>query len=156
MKAAFGIDITKEDLGDASVQVFQSGVVNNLAESEEEAFDMIRQFLSYLPNNVYEMPPYEEPDDDRNRRDESLRGMVPRDNKTVFAPRPILESILDKGSIFEIAPNFGAGRITVLARVNGYPVGVMVNDSRVDGGATDIKAAEKIIPHATRAPRISL
>lgn len=145
VKAAFGIDITKEDLGDASVQVFQSGVVNNLAESEEEAFDMIRQFLSYLPNNVYEMPPYEEPDDDRNRRDESLRDMVPRDNKTVFDPRPILESILDKGSIFEIAPNFGAGRITVLARVNGYPVGVMVNDSRVDGGATDIKAAEKII-----------
>ncbi|MBT4514708.1 MAG: hypothetical protein HOC77_06410 [Chloroflexi bacterium] len=145
VKAAFGIDITKEDLGDASVQVYQSGVVNNLAESEEEAFDMIRQFLSYLPDSVYEMPPYEEPTDDRNRRDELLKDIVPRDNKTVFDPRPILESILDKDSIFEIAPHFGAGRITVLARVNGYPVGVMINDSRVDGGATDIKAAEKII-----------
>jgi acetyl-CoA carboxylase carboxyltransferase component len=145
VKAAFGIDITKEELGDASVQVYKSGVVNNLAESEEEAFDMIRQFLSYLPDSVYEMPPYEEPTDDRDRRDESLKNVVPRDNKTVFDPRPILESILDKDSIFEIAPHFGAGRITVLARVNGYPVGVMINDSRVDGGATDIKAAEKII-----------
>ena len=145
VKAAFGIDITKEELGDASVQVYKSGVVNNLAESEADAFDMIRQFLSYLPDSVYEMPPYEEPTDDRNRRDESLKNVVPRDNKTVFDPRPILESILDKDSIFEIAPNFGAGRITVLARVNGYPVGVMINDSRVDGGATDIKAAEKII-----------
>jgi len=145
VKVAFGIDITKEDLGDASVQVFQSGVVNNLAESEEEAFDMIRRFLSYLPDSVYDMPPYEEPTDDRDRRDESLKNIVPRDNKTVFDPRPILESILDKDSIFEIAPHFGAGRLTVLARVNGYPVGVMINDSRVGGGATDIKAAEKII-----------
>ncbi len=145
VKVAFGIDITKEELGDASVQVFQSGVVNNLAETEEEAFDMIRQFLSYLPDSVYEMPPYEEPADDRNRRDERLKNIIPRDNQTVFDPRPILESILDRDSIFEIAPDFGAGRITVLARVNGYPVGVMINDSRVDGGATDIKAAEKII-----------
>ncbi|MFP6595069.1 MAG: carboxyl transferase domain-containing protein [Dehalococcoidia bacterium] len=145
VKVALGIDITKEDLGDESVQVRQSGVVNNLADSEEEAFDMIRQFLSYLPDSVYDMPPYVEPDDDRNRRDESLKNVIPRDNKTVFDPRPILESVLDKGSIFEIAPDFGRGRITVLARVNGYPVGVMVNDSRVDGGATGMKEAEKAI-----------
>jgi acetyl/propionyl-CoA carboxylase alpha subunit/acetyl-CoA carboxylase carboxyltransferase component len=145
VKVAFGIDITKEDLGDESVQVRQSGVVNNLANSEEEAFDMIRQFLSYLPDSVYDMPPYVEPDDDRDRRDESLKNVIPRDNKTVFDPRPILESVLDKDSIFEIAPDFGAGRITVLARVNGYPVGVMINDSRVDGGATGMKEAEKAI-----------
>jgi acetyl/propionyl-CoA carboxylase alpha subunit/acetyl-CoA carboxylase carboxyltransferase component len=145
VKVAFGIDITKEDLGDESVQVRQSGVVNNLAESEEEAFDMIRQFLSYLPDSVYDMPPYVEPDDDRDRRDESLKNAIPHDNKTVFDPRPILESVLDKDSLFEIAPNFGAGRITVLARVNGYPVGVMINDSRVDGGATGMKEAEKAI-----------
>jgi acetyl/propionyl-CoA carboxylase alpha subunit/acetyl-CoA carboxylase carboxyltransferase component len=145
VKVAFGIDITKEELGDESVQVRQSGVVNNLAESEEEAFDMIRQFLSYLPDSVYDMPPYVEPDDDRDRRDESLKNAIPHDNKTVFDPRPILESVLDKDSIFEIAPNFGAGRITVLARVNGYPVGVMINDSRVDGGATGMKEAEKAI-----------
>ena len=145
VKVAFGVDITKEDLGDASVQVYKSGVVNNLAESEEEAFEMIRRFLSYLPDSVWDMPPYVEPEDYRDRRDESLKNVIPRDNMTVFDPRPLLEAVLDKDSIFEIAPHFGAGRITVLARVNGYPVGVMINDSRVDGGATDVKAAEKII-----------
>ena len=145
VKVAFGVDITKEDLGDASVQVYKSGVVNNLADSEEEAFEMIRQFLSYLPDSVWDMPPHVKTDDDPGRRDESLKNVIPRDNMTVFDPRPILESVLDKDSIFEIAPYFGAGRITVLARVNGYPVGVMINDSRVDGGATDVKAAEKII-----------
>jgi acetyl/propionyl-CoA carboxylase alpha subunit/acetyl-CoA carboxylase carboxyltransferase component len=145
VKVAFGIDITKEDLGDADVQVRQSGVVNNLAESEEEAFDMIRQFLSYLPDSVYDMPPHVPPDDDRDRRDESLKNIIPRDNRTVFDPRPLLEAILDRDSIFEIAPEFGTGRITVLARVNGYPVGVMINDSRFDGGATGTKEAEKAI-----------
>ena len=57
VKAALGIDISKEDLGDERSQVFESGTVDNLAENEEEAFDMIRQFLSYLPSNVWQMPP---------------------------------------------------------------------------------------------------
>ena len=64
VKAALGIDITKEDLGDERSQVFESGVIDNLADSEEEAFDMIKCFLSYLPNSVWEMPPRRETGDD--------------------------------------------------------------------------------------------
>ena len=57
VKAALGIDITKEDLGDERSQVYESGVIDNLAETEEEAFDTIKRFLSYLPDNVWRMPP---------------------------------------------------------------------------------------------------
>ena len=52
VKAALGYDITKEELGDERTQVYESGVIDNLAKTEEEAFDMIRKFLSYLPSNV--------------------------------------------------------------------------------------------------------
>ena len=72
VKAALGYDITKEDLGDERVHVYQSGSVDNLAEDEEDAFRQIRQFLSYLPQSVYEMPERIEPTDDPNRREAAL------------------------------------------------------------------------------------
>jgi acetyl-CoA carboxylase carboxyltransferase component len=64
VKAALGYDITKEELGDERTQVYQGGVIDNLVENEQEAFAMIRRFLSYMPDNVWEMPPRIEPDDD--------------------------------------------------------------------------------------------
>ena len=77
VKAALGIDITKEDLGDERSQVFGSGVVDNLAETEAEAFEMIKRFLGYLPANVWQMAPRVETDDDPNRRDEELLSIIP-------------------------------------------------------------------------------
>ena len=57
VKAALGYDITKEELGGAHIHTRVSGSVDNLADTEEEAFEMIRRFLSYLPSNVWEMAP---------------------------------------------------------------------------------------------------
>jgi acetyl-CoA carboxylase carboxyltransferase component len=56
-----------------------------------------------------------------------------------------LDLVLDDGSVFEIAPRYGRSRITALARVGGFPVGVMVNDPRYLGGATDVAAGDKVI-----------
>jgi acetyl-CoA carboxylase carboxyltransferase component len=112
VKAALGVDITKEDLGDERTQVYEGGVVDNLAETEEEAFEMARRFLSYMPQNVW---------------------------------RAILEHVLDRGSIFELTPHYGRSRITALARVHGYPVGVMINNPMYLGGSMDVAAGTKVI-----------
>jgi acetyl-CoA carboxylase carboxyltransferase component len=124
VKAALGVDITKEDLGDERTQVYEGGVVDNLAETEEEAFEMARRFLSYMPQNVWELPPRAEPSDDPGRRDEELLSVIPRERRRPYDPRAILEHVLDRGSIFELTPHYGRSRITALARVHGYPVGV--------------------------------
>jgi acetyl-CoA carboxylase carboxyltransferase component len=145
VKAALGYDITKEELGGEQVHVRQSGVVDNLAENEEEAFAMIRRFLSYLPDRVWEMPPRLEPSDDINRREENLLSLVPRSTRKVYNPRTLLKYVLDRDSFFEIAPFYGRSRLTGLARVNGYPVGVMINNPGHNGGATDVAAGEKVI-----------
>ena len=73
VKAALGYDITKEELGDERTQIRQGGVIDNLAETEDETLGMIRRFLSYLPSSVWQMPPRTESDDDRDRRDEECR-----------------------------------------------------------------------------------
>jgi len=145
VKAALGYDITKEELGDERIHVRQSGVADNLAETEEEAFEMIRRFLSYLPDSVWEMPPRMEPSDDPERREEKLLSIVPRSTRRAYDPRAILKHVLDRDSFFEIAPFYGRARVTGLARVNGYPVAVMINNPMHNGGATDVAAGDKVI-----------
>ena len=145
VKAALGIDITKEDLGDERTQVYASGAVDNLADSEEEAFDMIKRFLSYMPDNVWQMPPRGDTGDDPGRRDESLLSAIPRSKRSVYKPHEILDAVLDRDSFFEITPHYGRSRIIGLARINGYPVGAMINNPKHLGGSMDVAAGTKVI-----------
>jgi len=145
VKAALGYDVTKEELGDERTQIYDSGVIDNLAETEEEAFEMIRRFLSYMPQNVWEMPPRAEPTDDANRREEELLSIIPRKRTRPYDPYQILKLVLDHDSFFEIAPFYGKSRVTGLARVNGYPVGVMINNPMQLGGSMDVAAGSKVI-----------
>ena len=145
VKAALGTEISKEELGDERTQVYEGGVVDNLAESEEEAFEMARRFLSYLPQNVWEPPPRVEPTDDPGRRDEELLSVIPRQKRRAYDARALLRHVLDRDSIFELTPHYGGARITALARVNGYPVGVMINNPLVQGGSMDVAAGTKVI-----------
>jgi acetyl-CoA carboxylase carboxyltransferase component len=145
VKASLGIDITKEDLGDERTQVYGSGVIDNLAESEEEAFDIIKRFLSYLPNNVWNMPPRVEVGDDPERKDEELISIIPREKNRPYDPYAILNAVLDKDSFFEITPHYGQSRIVGFARMNGYPIGLMINNPNFLNGSTDVASGTKII-----------
>jgi acetyl-CoA carboxylase carboxyltransferase component len=145
VKAALGYDITKEELGGEQVHTRRSGVIDNLAEDEHAAFRLIRRFLSYLPASVWELPPRTGADDPAERRDESLLSVIPRDRRKVYDAHRILDAVLDRNSFFEIAPDYGAARITGLGRIDGRPVGVMANNPLHNGGATDVAAGNKVI-----------
>ena len=145
VKAALGYDISKEGLGGDAVHVRQSGCVDNLADDEAHAFTLIKQFLSYLPSNVWEMPPRGDSGDDPERREERLLSVMPRDRRQVYDARSIITSVLDVESFFEISPLYGRARITGLGRLNGYPVAVMANNPRQGGGSTDVAAGNKVV-----------
>jgi acetyl-CoA carboxylase carboxyltransferase component len=144
VKAALGYDVTKEELGGHEMHTRQSGVIDNLAETEEEAFAMIRRFLSYLPSSVWEIAPRCDSGDDPLRRHEDLLSVVPRNRRRAYDAHRIIEAVVDESSFFEIAPLYGRGRITGLARLNGYPVGVMANNP-VFGASTDVAGGEKVM-----------
>ena len=143
VKAALGYQIDKDELGGAQIHAQISGVVDNAAENEEDALAQVKQFLSYMPDNVWEMPPRGDQSDDPGRRDERLLSLIPRDKRKPYNPRVIVEGVLDEGSFFEIAPEYGNSRIIGLARAHGYPVGVMLNNPNQRGGSMDVAAAEK-------------
>ncbi|MEE2702988.1 MAG: carboxyl transferase domain-containing protein [Myxococcota bacterium] len=141
---AFGRQVEKEELGGSHIHAHGSGAVDNEVDSEEEAFEAIRRFLSYLPTSVYEAPPRLTPEDDPERREEALLSIVPRDRRKVYNTREILELVLDRGSYFEIGRYFGRPLVTGLARLDGIAVGVMANDPCFAAGSIDAAAAEKM------------
>ena len=154
VKAAMGVDITKEDLGGAQIHTRISGCIDNPAATEQHAFEQIRRFLSYLPSSVHDAAPRGASgasdangasDDSPQRADEALLSIVPKNRRQPFHARRLIDHLVDRASFFEIGPQHGRARITGLARFNGYPVGLMCNDPLANGGATDVAAGNKVI-----------
>lgn len=146
VKQAYGIDIDKNELGGYKVHR-RSALVNNEAESEEDALLQVRRFLSYLPRNAAKLPERTACDDPVDRADEWLRDAIPKNRRKVFDPRKILASIFDRDSVFEIGRYQGGSTITALARLNGFAVGVLCSDPRVAGGAMTTTSAWKTERH---------
>ena len=143
-KWAFNQESSKEEMGGYRVHTRVSGVVDNEAESEEDAFDQVRRFLAYLPLNVWEMPERKEDQGDApERREEELLSAIPRNPKKPYDMRRILELVFDRDSIFEIGRHGAPAQITALARLDGYPVGVLANDPRFWAGSFGWDVAEK-------------
>lgn len=142
-RAGMGEKLDKNELGGSHIHT-RSGVIDNEAQSEEHAFELIKTFLSYLPDSVFQLPARVPPTDTPDRREEGLLSIIPRQRRMAYKSRKILEMVLDQGSVFEIAPNAGRAVVTCLARIDGYPVGVMINDPYHNGGGLDRPAAEKM------------
>jgi len=145
VRRALGKEIDKESLGGAELHARGSGVVDNEAASEEEAFAQIRRFLSYLASSVWELPPRVDCGDDPQRCEEALLEIVPRERRKTYDVRKLLALVLDRGSIFEMGRYFGRPLLTALARLDGIPVGVLANDPRQLAGSLDAAASQKLV-----------
>ena len=143
VERSLGQRITKEDLGGPDVAVAKGGTIDNVAASEEECCWMIRRYLSYMPQNVWQAPPQGPADDSVERADDELLTIVPAERRRAYHMRRVIELVFDKDSVFEIQPDFGTALITCLARLGGHVVGVVANNPMVYGGAMDVAEALK-------------
>ena len=134
--------LSKAELGGAAIHA-KSGVVDNVADDEQDAFRQIRRFLSYLPSHVDERAPKAPCDDPVERMEQDLLGIVPRESNKAFNARVILDMVMDQGSVFEIGAGFGRSQICALARLAGQPVGVLINNNKIYAGSMTAQAAQK-------------
>ncbi len=142
--AKAGQNVTKDELGGTQIHG-GNGTVDDVVESEAEAFARTRRFLSYLPSSVYELPARITPTDDPQRREEKLLSAIPRDPKKVYQMRPIIQALVDQGSFFEIGKMWGRAIITGFARLDGWPVAVVASDPYHYGGGWTARASEKLV-----------
>ncbi|MGB3864262.1 MAG: carboxyl transferase domain-containing protein [Xanthobacteraceae bacterium] len=142
--ARTGEVISKEDLGGADIHA-RAGAIDDVVDSEEEAFARTRGFLSYLPSSIYELPPRVASSDPVDRREEWLIEAVPRERRKVYDMRKIIRSVVDKDSFFEIGRKYGGSSITALARLDGWPVAIRASDPHFYGGGWTADSSMKVI-----------
>jgi acetyl-CoA carboxylase carboxyltransferase component len=143
VERALGVSMTKEELGGPQVHL-KNGVVDNVAKDEEDAFRQIQTFLSYMPSNVWELPPVQPCDDPVDRAEDALLSIIPRDRRKIYNGRKLIKLIVDKGSFFEMGKQYGPGQITGLARLNGRPVGILSADCKYFAGSMTAEGSQKV------------
>ena len=142
VKAVTHEDVTKEELGGASVHSEKSGVCHVAAESEADTLYLIRKLLGYLPQNNMEDAPFVSSDDPL-RMDEALDTLVPDDANKPYDIKEAIRLIMDSGQFFEIHENYAQNVVVGFARLGGHSVGIVANQPAVLAGVLDIDASEK-------------
>ena len=131
-----------EALGGADIHT-RNGVIDDEADTEEEAFALARRFLSYLPAHAGAPLQRADCNDPAGRREENLLTIVPRDKRQAYNMRRIIDAVMDLGSVFEMGRRWGRAVITAFARLDGWPVAVLASDPTFLGGSWTADASEK-------------
>ena len=143
VRRAIGEQLDKEELGGHMMHVHESGQVDNEAEDEEEAFNQIKKFISFLPNTTNDVAPRVETGDPPDRRAEGLLNIIPTNRKRSYDPRKLIEMVVDNGDFFEMRRHWAGAIITGFARLDGYSVGIIGSDPAKMAGAMDGDGADK-------------
>src|SRR5688500_12669908 len=138
-----GQKLTKNELGGWEIQL-KAGAVDHAVDSEDDAFACARRFLSYLPASVDDVPPRGRQTDVPQRREQWLCNAWPRDVRTPYKVRAIVEAVVDRGSFFEMSALYGRAIITGFARLDGWPVALMASDPFFYGGAWTADTCQKV------------
>lgn len=140
---AIGKPVDPEELGGWKILTGASGLADLAVDTDQQALDAVKRFLSYLPSHAKEPPP-EAPVPPGSG--EACRGMldiVPEARNKVYDVRKVIAAVADTGSSFELKERFGKSVATVLARLDGKSVGFIANNPLFKGGALDADACQK-------------
>lgn len=144
IKAVTGEQVDFDTLGGAVAHNVRSGVAHFAADDEITAFRLVKEILSYLPQNNSEDPPRVQPYDDPGRRDDALDHLVPEDSSQPYDMRQVIASVFDRGSFLEVQAHYAKNALIGLARLDGFPVGVVANQPMFLAGVLDIDSSDKI------------
>jgi acetyl-CoA carboxylase carboxyltransferase component len=141
---ATGKAVDPEQLGGWRVHSEVSGLVDQVVDTDEEAIDAIKRFLSYLPSHHNEAPPRATVPAGSDDAIKDVMTHVPLATNQVYDMRKIIGAIVDKDSLFEMKARFGKTLVTALARLDGESIGVIANNPLFKGGAIDADACQKV------------
>lgn len=136
-------ELTKEELGGASVHSSKSGVAHFVGNDEEETLMMIRELISFLPSNNMEDPPLTTTRDTTTRKTTGIEELIPEDSNIPYDIKQLIEEVVDENYFFEVMSQFAQNVVIGFARMGGQPVGIVANQPAYLAGVLDIDASDK-------------
>lgn len=151
IKTVTGEDVTMEELGGAHTHMAKSGTAHYVASGEQDAFDYVRDILSYLPsNNASEPPRYPGPEptdgaieDHLTEEDLELDTLIPDSPNQPYDMHEVITRILDDDEFLEVQAGYAQNIIVGFGRIDGRSVGIVANQPTQFAGCLDINASEK-------------
>lgn len=143
IKAVTHEDVSMEELGGAETHNTISGVAHFAAENEQQTLALIRELLSFMPDNNMEDPPEKETSDPPDRTNEDLDFIVPDDPNQPYDIRKIITEVVDDNYFFEVQEHFAKNIVIGFGRLGGKPVGVVANQPDHLAGVLDINSSDK-------------
>jgi acetyl-CoA carboxylase carboxyltransferase component len=142
IKGAIGEDVSAEELGGPAVAAETNGTAHMIVDTEEEAIDAVRRFLSYLPDSAALPAPVAPPVAPKREPDDLIK-LVPLEPRRGYDMRKVLEAIFDGESLFYWGDRYGRSVICALARIEGNAVGVIASQPMQRAGVMDVPALTK-------------
>src|SRR5579864_1334965 len=136
-------DVTKEKLGGAETHNSISGVAHCIAPDDAECLRMIRELVSYLPQNNRDDAPARASSDPIDRADPSLDTVVPAESNLPYDIKDIIHRVVDEGEFFEIHEHWARNIVVGFARMDGRTVGIVANQPAFLAGCLDINSSTK-------------
>ncbi|MHB8654708.1 MAG: acyl-CoA carboxylase subunit beta [Terriglobia bacterium] len=143
IKTVMHEDVTKEELGGPMTHNSVSGVAHFLTLDDADCLALIRELLSFMPQNNREDPPAIESTDPPDRRDEALDTLVPAESDKPYDMKEILHRVVDDGYFLEVHEHFAKNIVVGFARLGGLSVGIVANQPAFLAGCLDINASVK-------------
>ena len=136
-----GEKVTLEEMGGAKMHTGVSGCGHFLVKSDEEAIELARRYLSFMPGSWRDAPPVAAPTAPAS--DAAIAGIVPADENRPFDMREVFDALLDADSFLEVHKRWAKELIVGYGRLDGRAVGVVASQPKQKGGVLFVDSADK-------------
>ncbi len=135
--------VSQEQLGGADTHNATSGVAHFKVPDEASMMALLRQLLSYLPQNNLEEAPRRPTHDPSDRKCDDLREIVPTNANKPYDIKDVVKSLADEGRFLEVQADYAANIVVGFTRLGGRSVGVVANQPQVLAGCLDVNSSVK-------------
>jgi propionyl-CoA carboxylase beta chain len=135
--------VTKEQLGGAMTHNEISGNAHFLAADDRESLAMVRELLSFAPQNNLEEAPRKATQDPFDREDPELDTLVPEESNQPYDMKDVIARVVDDGYFFEVQEHYAKNILIGFARLGGRSVGIVANQPAFLAGVLDSNSSVK-------------
>ncbi len=143
VKTVTNEEVTTEELGGAMIHAGKSGVTHFVAQNDQDALELLRRLLGYLPSNNVENPPFISNSDPLDRLTPELNALIPENPNKPYDMRVVILRTVDNGEFLEVHRNWAENIIVGFARLGGYSIGIIANQPMVMAGVLDNNSSRK-------------
>jgi len=136
-----GEKVTLEEMGGARMHTSVSGCGHFLVPSDEDAIDLAKRYVSYMPQSWRGSPPPAPPAEPAS--DRGVGEVVPADENSAFDIKDLLDALVDEGSFLEVHARWAKELVVGFARLDGRVIGIVANQPKVKGGVLFVDSADK-------------